>query len=169
GAQATSEAAQSFPVLESLAMPVSAAENRQYSFTDKASAYFYGRTHQEKTDDRFYGWNVATQRIIQDYSLIHNGRPLQRAEANVVVSPHAITRDYGRVKETLRLFDGLTALHLDVETDLPGTLVFDFEGDIQGSGSGDKDGVWFQPKEAPTSWMLVAPVEPSSHAFAVNE
>jgi hypothetical protein len=27
-----------------------------------------------------------------------------------VVSPHAITRDYGAAKETLRMFDGLTAL-----------------------------------------------------------
>ncbi|MFN9016643.1 MAG: amylo-alpha-1,6-glucosidase [Hyphomonadaceae bacterium] len=169
GAQATSEAAQSFPVLESLAMPVSAAENRQYSFTDKASAYFYGRTHQDKADDWFFGWNVATKRIFQDYRLLHNGTWLRRADANVVVSPHAITRDYGQVKETLRLFDGLTALHLDVETALPGTLVFDFEGDIQGSGTAEKDGVWFQPKEAPASWLLVAPVQPSSHAFGVNE
>ncbi|AMS29453.1 MAG TPA: hypothetical protein DIU09_12770 [Hyphomonadaceae bacterium] len=169
GAQATSEAAQSFPVLESLAMRVSAAENRQYSFTDKASAYFYGRTHQDKADDWFFGWNVATKRIFQDYRLLHNGTWLRRADANVVVSPHAITRDYGVVKETLRLFDGLTALHLDVETALPGTLVFDFEGDIQGSGSAEKDGVWFQPKEAPASWLLVAPVQPSSHAFGVNE
>ncbi len=166
---AAKSAPRSFPVLESLAMPVCVAENRQYSFTDKASGYFYGRTHQEKADDWFYGWNVATKRIFQDYRLIHNGKPLQRADAKVVVSPHAITRDYGQVQETLRLFDGLTALHVDIETALPGTLVFDFEGDIQGSGAADKDGIWFQPKEAPTSWMLVAPVEPSSHAFAVNE
>ena len=166
---AARKAPQSFPVLESLAMPVGVAENRQYSFTDKVSGYFYGRTHQEKADDWFYGWNVATKRIFQDYRLLHDGKPLKRAEAKAVVSPHAITRDYMQLKETLWMFDGLTALHLDIETALQGTLVFDFEGDIQGTGVAEKDGVWFQPKEAPTSWLLVAPVEPSSHAKAANE
>ncbi len=167
GAQATSNTAQTFPVLDSLAMPVSAEENRQFSFTDKASAYFYGRTHQDKPDDWFYGWNVATKRIFQDYRLTLDGKPLLRAGAKVVVSPHAITRDYGAVKETLRLFDGLTALMVEFETTESGRIGFEFTGDLLSEGEVGAEGVWYRPKEAPQSWLLLAPIEGGGQGFVI--
>jgi glycogen debranching enzyme len=167
GAQATAKAAQSFPVLDSLAMAVAPEENRQFSFTDKASAYFYGRTHQDKPDDWFFGWNVATKRIFQDYRLTLDGKPLLRAGAKVVVSPHAITRDYGTVKETLRLFDGLTALMVDVETSLSGQIGFEFTGDFLSVGEVRAEGVWHRPKEAPNSWLLLAPIEGGGQGYFI--
>ena len=167
GAQATAAAAQSFPVLDSLAMAVAPEENRQYSFTDKASAYFYGRTHQDKADDWFFGWNVATKRIFQDYRLTLDGKPLLRAGAKAVVSPHAITRDYGVVKETLRLFDGLTALMVEVETTLSGSIGFEFTGDLLSLGEVGAEGVWHRPTEAPNSWLLLAPIEGGGKGFFI--
>ena len=167
GAKATANAAQAFPVLDSLAMPVSAEENRQYSFTDKASAYFYGRTHQDKPDDWFFGWNVATKRIFQDYRLTLDGKPLLRAGAKVVVSPHAITRYYGAVKETLRMFDGLTALMVEVETAELGRIGFEFTGDLLSVGEVGAEGVWYRPKEAPQSWLLLAPIEGGEQGFFI--
>ncbi len=167
GAQATAKAAQSFPVLDSLAMAVTPKENRQFSFTDKASAYFYGRTHQDKPDDWFFGWNVATKRIFQDYRLTLDGKPLLRAGAKVVVSPHAITRDYGTVKETLRLFDGLTALMVDVETALSGQIGLEFIGDSLSVGEVRAEGVWHRPKEAPNSWLLLAPIEGGDQGYFI--
>ena len=167
GAKATAPAPQSFPVLDSLAMPVSPEENRQYSFTDKASAYFYGRTHQDKPDDWFFGWNVATKRIFQDYRLSLDGKPLLRAGAKVVVSPHAVARDYGAVKETLRLFDGLTALMVEVETAALGLIEFEFTGDLLSVGEVGAEGVWYRPKEAPTSWLLLAPIESGGQGFFI--
>ncbi|MFN8734061.1 MAG: amylo-alpha-1,6-glucosidase, partial [Hyphomonadaceae bacterium] len=167
GARATSKAAQSFPVLDSLAMAVMPEENRQYSFTDKASAYFYGRTHQDKPDDWFFGWNVATKRIFQDYRLTLDDKPLLRAGAEVVVSPHAITRDFGAVKETLRLFDGLTALMVEVETTLSGRIGFEFTGDLLGVGEVGAEGVWHRPNEAPKTWLLLAPIESGEQGFFI--
>lgn len=167
GAQATAKAAQSFPVLDSLAMAVTPKENRQFSFTDKASAYFYGRTHQDKPDDWFFGWNVATKRIFQDYRLTLDDKPLLRAGAKVVLSPHAITRDYGAVKETLRLFDGLTALMVDVETTLSGQIGFEFTGDLLSVGEVGAEGVWHRPKEAPKSWLLLAPIEGGGQGYFI--
>ena len=167
GAKATANAAQAFPVLDSLAMPVSAEENRQYSFTDKASAYFYGRTHQDKPDDWFFGWNVATKRIFQDYRLTLDGKPLLRAGAKAMVSPHAITRDYGAVKETLRLFDGLTALMVEVETAELGRIGCEFTGDLLSEGEVGAEGVWYRPKEAPQSWLLLAPIEGGGQGYVI--
>ncbi len=167
GAQATAQAAQSFPVLDSLAMPVSAEENRHFSFTDKASAYFYGRTHQDKPDDWFFGWNVATKRIFQDYRLTLDGKPLLRAGAKAVVSPHAITRDYGAVKETLRLFDGLTALMVEVETTELGRIGCEFIGDLLSEGEVGAEGVWYRPKEAPQYWLLLAPIEGGGQGYFI--
>lgn len=167
GAKATTQAAQAFPVLDSLAMPVSPEENRQFSFTDKASAYFYGRTHQDKPNDWFFGWNVATKRIFQDFRLTLDGKPLLRAGAKVVVSPHAMTRDYGEVKETLRMFDGLTALMVEVETAELGLIGFEFTGDLLSVGEVGAEGVWYRPKEAPTSWLLLAPIEGGGKGFFI--
>lgn len=166
-AKATSKAAQSFPVLDSLAMVVMPEENRQFSFTDKASAYFYGRTHQDNPDDWFFGWNVATKRIFQDYRLTLDDKPLLRAGAEVVVSPHAITRDFGAVKETLRLFDGLTALMVKVETTLSGRIGFEFTGDLLSIGEVGAEGVWHRPKEAAKSWLLLAPIEGGEQGFFI--
>jgi len=167
GAPATANAALAFPVLDSLAMPVSAEENRQFSFTDKATAYFYGRTHQDKPDDWFFGWNVATKRIFQDYRLTLDGKPLLRAGAKVVVSPHAITRDYGAVKETLRMFDGLTALMVEVETTLSEPIGCEFTGDLLSVGEVGAEGVWNRPKEAPQSWLLLAPIEGGGQGYFI--
>ncbi len=167
GAQATAKAAQSFPVLDSLAMAVTPKENRQFSFTDKASAYFYGRTHQDKPDDWFFGWNVATKRIFQDYRLTLDDKPLLRAGAKVVVSPHTITRDYGTVKETLRLFDGLTALMVEVETTESLRIGFEFTGELLSVGEVGAEGVWHRPTEAPKSWLLLAPIEGGDQGYFI--
>ncbi|GBF57380.1 hypothetical protein PbB2_01047 [Candidatus Phycosocius bacilliformis] len=162
GTQAAETALQSFPVLDSLAMPVGPQENRQFSYTDKASAYFYGRTHQDKADDWFFGWNVATKRIFQDYRLTFDGKPLLRAGATVVISPHAMTRDYGAVKETLRLFDGVTALMVEVEAKQDGLVGFEFVGDLLGDSEASPEGLWYRPLEAAHLWLHLAPVTPSS-------
>ena len=162
GGRATETSSVSFPVLDSLAMQVAPEENRQYSFTDKASAYFYGRAHQDKADDWFFGWNVATKRIFQDYRLTLNGKPLLRADAKVQVSPHAITRTYGALKETFRMFDGLTALMVEVEASQDGQIGFEFVSDLLLHREAAAEGLWYRPLEAAHLWLHLAPVTPSS-------
>ena len=80
-------------------------ENREYSYTDKQDAYYYGRTHVEVNDDWFSGWNVRTRRIFRDYSLLLDGEALERAQATATVFPHLLRREYRNATEELALFD----------------------------------------------------------------
>ena len=66
--------------LDTLGVDVPAGENRPFSYTDKRSAYFYGRTHENRFGDYFAGWNVGRQRVLQDYTLGVDGEPLEGAE-----------------------------------------------------------------------------------------
>ena len=43
--------------IDDLAIRVSKDENREFSFTNKRSAYWYGRTHQDHFGEWFAGWN----------------------------------------------------------------------------------------------------------------
>jgi glycogen debranching enzyme len=98
--------------LESLAIPVTRAENRAVSFTNKASAYYYTQTHRNDHVEHawFRGFNIAGRRVFSDYQLLSRGAALDPAAAQVVVRPDALVRTYPNgVTETLRLFD-----HVDV-------------------------------------------------------
>ncbi|MEG1905720.1 MAG: hypothetical protein RR212_15095, partial [Bacteroidales bacterium] len=44
---------------ENIGIQVLATQNREYSYTDKKSAYYYGRTHQNNFAEWFAGWNIA--------------------------------------------------------------------------------------------------------------
>jgi len=96
--------------LESLAIPVSLAENRAVSFTNKRSAYYYTQTHRNDHPEHawFRGLNIAGRRVFNDYQLLVDGVALDPVAAQVVVRPDALVRVYPRgITETLRLFDNL--------------------------------------------------------------
>jgi glycogen debranching enzyme len=145
------------PVLTSLAIPVTRAENRQYSYTDKVSGYFHGRTHTDDNPDWFNGWNIATKRIFHDYQLSVDGAALSRADAQAVVSPHKLVRTYAGATETLSLLDGLAVLVVQLST-AAGEIGFALTGNLTDAGSPAPEGVWYTPKEATGSVLLVAPI-----------
>ena len=72
---------------DSLGIEVTSQENREYSYTDKKSGYWYGRTHQDKPQDWYAGWNLAKKRVLADYSLDVDGKALERADASCYVYP----------------------------------------------------------------------------------
>lgn len=148
----------SVPVLDSLAMPVMARENRQYSYTDKQSAYFHGRTHTDTNPDWFNGWNIATKRILHDYALSVDGVSLSRAGADVVVSPHKFVRQFSKACETLSMLDNLAVLIVAMTGVVGETIGLALKGDLTDSGSIAPEGVWFLPKEAAGTHLLVAPI-----------
>jgi glycogen debranching enzyme len=149
----------STPVIDSLAMVVTREQNRQFSFTDKASAYFHGRTHTDNNPDWFNGWNIATKRIFHDYRLSVDGLALSRQDTNVVVAPDKIIRSFAKAAETLSMFDGLSVLVLTIGT--TGSRVgVALTGDLTDSGTLGPEGVWFSPKEAAGTILLVAPMAP---------
>ena len=146
------------PVLQTLAMPVTPTENRQYSYTDKVSGYFHGRTHMDNNPDWFNGWNIATKRIFHDYRLSVDGVALSRATAQVVVSPHRITRSFGRATETLSMLDGLAVLVVQIANVTGSRIGIALTGGLTDAGTLEADGMWFTPKEAVGSFLLLAPI-----------
>jgi hypothetical protein len=159
--------ANSQPVLNGLAVSVTVAENRQYSYTDKVSGYFHGRSHTDANPDWFNGWNIATKRIFHDYQLSVDGASLLRTSAQAIVSPHQIKRTFPKATETLSLLDGLAVLVLQVENVIGNQIGLKLTGDLAQSDTLCVEGVWFTPKEAPGSIMLVAPIAKVPVEFAV--
>ncbi|MCX7053409.1 MAG: hypothetical protein NTU56_04255 [Proteobacteria bacterium] len=103
--------------LDSLAIPVSANENRAVSFTNKRSAFYYTQTHRNDHPEHafFRGFNIASRRIFSDYRLSVAGAALDPQTATVVVRPDALIRTYPQgITETLRLFDGQDVVEVAV-------------------------------------------------------
>jgi glycogen debranching enzyme len=148
----------SVPVLSSLAMPVTVAENRQYSYTDKVSGYFHGRTHTDENPDWFNGWNIATKRIFHDYRLSVDGVALSRAQAQAVVSPHILGRAFTGATEALSMLDGLAVLVVQMSFVVGDTIGLALTGDLTDAGTLGPEGVWFSPKEAAGTFLLAASI-----------
>jgi len=144
-------------VLDALAVPVTAAENREFSFTDKRSGYFYARTHQPVNDAVFSGWNIATRQILRDHVLTIDGTPLDRRSATVTVHPDRTVRRQGEVTETLILFDDEPVLGIRVSA--PGTARIGISpvGDLTRPLETTAEGMWLEAVEAPRTALLLAP------------
>ncbi len=118
--------------LDSLAIPVSADENRAVSFTNKRSAYYYTQTHRNDHPEHAYfrGFNIAGRRIFSDYRLIVAGEALDPQTAAVVVRPDALIRTYPQgITETLRLFDGQDVVEVEVTTGANYDVTLQLSGD----------------------------------------
>jgi len=103
--------------LDSLAVPVSADENRAVSFTNKRSAFYYTQTHRNDHPEHafFRGFNIAGRRIFSDYRLTVAGTALDPQTATVIVRPDALIRTYPQgITEALRLFDGQDVVEVEV-------------------------------------------------------
>ena len=98
-----------------LDIKVTKSENREYSFTDKKSGFWYGRTHQDQPVDWYAGWNVAKKRVLSDYSLFVDGKRMKRVDAiDVTVNPLHIKRQWNTVEEELMLLDNHLMLVIHV-------------------------------------------------------
>ena len=102
--------------MDELDIKVRKTENREYSFTDKKSGFWYGRTHQDKPVDWYAGWNVAKKRVLSDYTLFVDGKQMRRTDAiDVTVNPLGIRRQWQYVDEELRLLDNNLMLVIEVK------------------------------------------------------
>ena len=103
--------------IKELAVTVGKDENREYSFTDKKSGFWYGRTHQDEPIDWYAGWNMAKKRVLNDYTLYADGQQLKRAEANrVVVTPMHIQRKWNDISESFFLIDDHPIILIQLES-----------------------------------------------------
>lgn len=100
---------------DSLGIEVTSQENREYSYTDKKSGYWYGRTHQDKPQDWYAGWNLAKKRVLADYSLDVDGKALERADASCSVYPDRLERQWTDATETFHMVDDLPVIYIGVD------------------------------------------------------
>ncbi len=139
--------------IDSLGVSVTPKENREYSYTDKKSGYWYGTTHQK--DLQWYsGWNIAKKRILADYTLAIDGKVLDRNDAECTVYPERLVRKWENVTETFRMMDNLQIIHIDMETDAQTSITLD-QTLLQGSYK-TENGEFFIPAEAPDMRIMAA-------------
>jgi hypothetical protein len=103
--------------IATLAVPVSRAENRAASLTNKRSAYYYTQTHRNDHPEHAYfrGFDIAGRQIFSDYRINIDGRLLDPQTAAVAVQPDVLLRRYPNgVTEELRLFDDQDVVEVDV-------------------------------------------------------
>ena len=102
---------------DEIGINVTPSENREYSYTDKKSGYWYGRTHQDEPQEWYSGWNMAKRRVLSDYTLSVDGKNLDRADASCVVYPDRLVRQWDNAAETFQLVDNLPIIYIGMETD----------------------------------------------------
>ena len=141
--------------IDSLGVPVTKEENREYSYTDKKAGYWYGTTHQE-TPEFWSGWNMAKKRILADYTLSVNGEALNRKDAEVIVYPDRLERSWSNTKETFCLLDGKPVIFIGIESDEPVSISLDMTHLIGTEEA--EDGIFYTPAEAPDKRIMLAEV-----------
>ena len=138
---------------DELGISVTPEENREYSYTDKKSGFWYGTTHQK--DLQWYsGWNMAKKRILADYSLFIDGSRLDRNEAECIVYPDRLVRKWDDAAETFRMVDDLPIIHIAVETGGNDTSIELDRSLITGSYTAGND-LFFIPGEAPDMRIML--------------
>ncbi len=139
---------------DSLGVSVTPEENREYSYTDKKSGYWYGTTHQKELQ-WYSGWNIAKKRILADYTINVDGKPLDRSEAECTVYPDRLVRKWDNAVETFRMIDNLPIIYINVETDAQSVSMsldhslLEYESYMKGL-----HGNFFIPKEAPDKRIM---------------
>ena len=141
---------------DTIGIEVSANENREYSYTDKKSGFWYGRTHQEEPQEWYSGWNIAKKRILTDYTISVDGKPLKRSEAKCTVYPDRLVRQWNGVKETFYMMDNLPIIYISVESEgdsISCRLDMRLINDVMPTPSQ----MLFFPSEDPDNCIMLAP------------
>ena len=138
---------------DSLGVEVTAEQNREYSYTDKQAGYWYGTTHQK--DLQWYsGWNMAKKRVLADYTLSVDGKPLDRSEAECTVYPDRLVRKWDNAVETFRMLDNRPILHVSLETEAANTTM-NLDQTLIAESYEDGDFMFFVPGEAPDMRIML--------------
>lgn len=153
--------------LDSLGIEVSSVENREYSFTDKKSGFWYGTTHQ---DSVFFwsGWNISKKRILSDYQLYVDGNLLNRKNAACIVFPNKLVRTWNVAEETFLLVDDRPVLYINIDKVSGDSIGIYLNKDLLADCKNDKDGVFYIPKEDGNNRILLSPAVDNGFIFSDN-
>lgn len=151
--------------LDSLGIEVSSVENREYSFTDKKSGFWYGTTHQ---DSVFFwsGWNISKKRILSDYQLYVDGNLLNRKNAACIVYPNKLVRTWNIAEETFSLVDDRPVLYINIDKVSGDSIGIYLNKDLLADCKNDKDGVFYIPKEDGNNRILLSPAVDNGFTFS---
>ena len=136
-----------------IGVDVSADENREYSYTDKKSGFWYGSTHQKELQ-WYSGWNIAKKRILADYTLSIDSKVLDRSEAECTVYPDRLVRRWENATETFRMVDNLPIIHIAVETDAAYTSI-NLDHSLISDSHMENEAIFFIPNEAPEMRIML--------------
>ena len=153
--------------LDSLGVEVTSAENREYSFTDKKSGFWYGTTHQ---DSIFFwsGWNISKKRIFSDYKLSVDGKSLNRKQASCTVYPNKIVRVWNSARETFSLVDNYPVLYINLSEVNGDSIGISLNQDLLSESESNDNGLLFTPKENGDSRILLSPAADCGFTFTDN-
>ena len=147
--------------IDDLAIQVTKDENREYSFTNKRSAYWYGRTHQDHFGEWFAGWNISTRRVLSDYSLSIDGQPLLRADAeSTTVAPDGIVRQWQQAREQMRMIDNDDLILIAVDAPQAERISISFDQKLIAKTKGLNEALCLFPEQTPELMIKAVPVNP---------
>lgn len=120
--------------LDSLALRVLPERPREFLFTDKGGAHFYGEAANDWSRS-YHGFYSHMHEFLDGWNLEFDGRRLDRIE-QATVFPDRIVRDYPGLQETITLLDAApgvagAALVIELRAQRAGTLRFTPRADIR--------------------------------------
>jgi glycogen debranching enzyme len=88
---------------------------REVAYTNKEAGFYYTETNGNHRVD-WQGWHVMSQKMLNDFQLLSDSKPLRRTEVNLTtVLPHQFTRGYKLgVQETVTLLDSADAIVVEL-------------------------------------------------------
>lgn len=158
---------QSELLIDQMGIAVDSAANREYSYTDKKSGYYYGRTHENDFSEWFAGWNIAKKRILSDYTLYADTLALLRKNAQVAVYPDRLVRKFPQLTEQFYMTDHKSVLFIrlsDVKADSVGIAI---NGTLVTDPVWKNNTLYLKPKEA-EGVVAVAPYKQQPDHFCGN-
>ena len=143
--------------VDKMGIAVTADENREYSYSDKRNAYYYGRTHQDHFAEWHAGWNIKQRRIISDYDLYVDTTLLSRVDARVTVYPHYLHRQFEQATETFAMVDNRAILSIKLDNIKGENIAIALDTTLVATPHYEGGILWFTPRETPDSLLAVAP------------
>ena len=161
---------QASPVIsvDKMGIEVTPEQNREYSYSDKRSAYYYGRTHQPHFAEWYAGWNVKQRRIVSDYDLYVDTTLLSRADAQVTVYPHYLNREFDKAVERFALVDNRAILSIALDNVKGETIAIAIDTTLVTLPRYEEGILWYTPRETPDKLLAVAPRGECDATFADN-
>jgi glycogen debranching enzyme len=102
------------PLVEQIAIEVT-KESREFAFTNKQSAFYYGETHSDNKSS-WQGLNVFAKEFLDDYLIVIDSMSLHKKDTRTAtVYPYQLLRKYNNgVIERVTLLDSIPVLLVEI-------------------------------------------------------